>query len=88
MVYTKYDLRFSLDWENGGTLTGDMDFNEDNLKNVFSQLYTEVVEGSLIDHAPGDIPEKPEIINEIRIRIAKKRVKATPVNYSNSTAKG
>lgn len=79
MVYTKYDLHFSIDWEVGGTLTGDMDFNEEELKNVFSQLYTEVVEGSLDAHAKGEIPEKPEIINEIRINISKKRVKANPV---------
>jgi len=84
MIFTKYDLRFSLDWENGGTLNGDMDFIEDDLKEVFSQLYTEVVEGSLIDHAPGDIPEKPEIINEISIRIVKKRVKATQIKNPES----
>ncbi len=79
MVYTKYDLHFSIDWEAGGTLTGDTDFNEQELKNVFSQLYSEVVEGSLDDHVIGNIPEKPDIIHEIRINISKKRVKANPV---------
>ena len=80
MVYTVYDLRFCIDWTKGGKLRCSDDSRSENLKDIFSQLYTTVVEESLDAHALGKIPEKPEIIKEIRIKISKKRVKAITVN--------
>ncbi|GEM_PF-1121412 len=80
MVYTVYDLKFCIDWTKGGKLRCSDDGRSDNLKDIFSQLYTTVVEESLDAHALGKIPEKPEIIKEIRINISKRRVKAIAVN--------
>jgi hypothetical protein len=74
MVYVKYDLRFRI--QNGGTAMGSLDFITSDLKEVFDQLYNEVVIES------GIIPEDDETgqsagrVNNIHITITKKRVKA------------
>jgi|GEM_PF-4735367 len=41
MIYTQYDLHFSFDWEVGGTMMGVIDYNEDEMKNVFSHIRKE-----------------------------------------------
>ena len=69
----KYDLRFSLKYK--GTTLGSLDFVHENLKEVFDQLYTEVVESSIIDPITDKITGAPEMLNDIHITITKKRVK-------------
>lgn len=85
MVYTKYDLYYSIDLKNGRTLFATMDFTRDSLKEVFSLLYTEVVESTLEDMTREERPEKPEVINEVRITITKKRVKAEIVKSKDTS---
>jgi len=69
----KYDLRFSLEYK--GTAMGSLDFINENLKELFDQLYAEVVEMSIVDHLTGQIIATPEMLNDIHITITKKRVK-------------
>jgi hypothetical protein len=69
----KYDLRYSLKYK--GTAMGSLDFVNENLKEVFDQLYAEVVEPSIMDPITDKIIATPEMLNDIHIAITKKRVK-------------
>jgi len=74
MVYVKYDVHFCI--EHTGTTMGTLDFTTSDLKEVFDQLYEEVVATSFIDPDTDEISVKPEMLNKINMTITKKRVKA------------
>ena len=74
MVYVKYDVRFCI--EHTGKTMGTLDFITSDLKEVFDQLYEEVVATSIKDPITDEISVAPEMLNKINIAITKKRVKA------------
>ena len=73
MVYVKYDLRFRI--QHTVTTSGTLDFITSDIKDVFDQLYDEVVATSFIDPETDEISVKPEMLNKINMTITKKRVK-------------
>ncbi|MCK9204534.1 MAG: hypothetical protein M0P58_08905 [Bacteroidales bacterium] len=74
MVYTKYDLHFRI--KNKGTTLGSLDFITVNLKEVFDQLYQEVVTGSCINPLTDGMDDDPAMISAMNITITKKQVKS------------
>ena len=74
MVYVKYDLRFRI--HHAGTTSGTLDFITSDLKDVFDQLYEEVVSTSIIDPVTDKISLPPESLSKINMTITKKRVKS------------
>ena len=77
MAYIKYDLHYSTRYQ--GHNLGSLDIITDDLKDVFDQLYKEVVIGSAAGSAGEDDSGSLENMNNINITITKRCVKSTEV---------
>ena len=71
MSLIHYDFHFRIEWKNGGTSMGSWDYFTEDLKEIFDDLYKEVLIESLKDPIEDEITEPPENIKWIRINIRK-----------------
>jgi len=69
MNLIQYDFRFRIEWKNGGTSIGSWDYFTEDLKEIFDDLYKEVLIESLKDPVEDEITEPPENISRIHITI-------------------
>ena len=71
MNLMQYDFRFQIVWKNGGTSMGSWDYFTEDLKEIFDDLYKEVLIESLKDPVEDEITEPPENIKVVQINIRK-----------------